>query len=353
MAHLFEPLTIKGVTLRNRIGVSPMCQYSCDDGMATDWHLAHLGARAVGGAALVIAEATAVEARGRISPNDLGIWKDEQVEPLARVVRFVREQGAVPGIQLAHAGRKAGTQRPWEGHRPLSDAEGGWDTVAPSAIPFDSGYRTPAEMTHADIRAVQVAFAQAAARAQAAGFEWLELHGAHGYLIHEFLSPITNHRTDEYGGSFDNRARFIIETGRAMQAVWSDDKPFTVRLSCTDWIDGGWTVDDSVELSRRLKDEGVDLIDCSSGGIAPHQQVRLGPGYQVPFAEAVRRGATIATAAVGLITEPRHADEIVRGECADVILLGRELLRDPYWALHAAQALDQPAPVPPQYLRAF
>lgn len=353
MAHLFDPFTLKSVTLRNRIGVSPMCQYSCVDGMATDWHLVHLGSRAVGGVGLVIAEATAVEARGRISPHDLGIWSDTHVEPLARVARFVKEQGAIPGIQLAHAGRKAGTQRPWEGHHPLSDAEGGWDIIAPSAVPFNDGYRTPAEMTHDDIQLVQVAFRDAAARAQDAGFEWLELHGAHGYLNHEFLSPIANHRSDEYGGDFDNRARFLIETVRAVKQVWSDDKPFTVRLSCSDWIDGGWTLDDSVELARWLKGEGVDLIDCSSGGIAPHQKVRPEPGYQVRFAETIRRGAGIPTAAVGLITEPAHADDIVRSGCADVVLLGRELLRAPYWTLNAAGALDQPAPVPPQYERAY
>ncbi|MCC6803877.1 MAG: NADH:flavin oxidoreductase/NADH oxidase [Anaerolineae bacterium] len=353
MAHLFEPFTLKGVTLRNRVGMSPMCQYSCVDGMATDWHLVHLGARAVGGAGLVIVEATAVEARGRISPHDLGIWSDAHVEPLARIAWFIRQQGAAPGIQLAHAGRKAGTQRPWQGHHPLSDAEGGWDPIAPSAVPFAENYRTPAEMTHDDIRAVQAAFRDAAARARDAGFEWLELHGAHGYLNHEFLSPVTNQRMDEYGGGFENRIRFIIETVRGMKQVWADDKPFTVRLSCTDWIDGGWDVEDSVELARRLKEEGVDLIDCSSGGIAPHQRVHAERGYQVPFAEALRHGAEIATAAVGLITEPVHADDIIRSGCADIILLGRELLRDPYWTLSAAGSLDQPAPVPPQYERAF
>jgi 2,4-dienoyl-CoA reductase-like NADH-dependent reductase (Old Yellow Enzyme family) len=353
MAHLFEPFTIKSVTLRNRVGVSPMCQYSCEDGMATDWHLVHLGSRAVGGVALVIVEATAVEARGRISPHDLGIWTDAHAEPLARVARFIKQQGAVPGIQLAHAGRKAGTARPWETHRSLSDAEGGWDIVAPSAIPFADGYRTPAEMTLDDIRQVQTAFRDAAVRARDAGFEWLELHGAHGYLAHSFLSPITNHRTDEYGGSFDNRIRFLLETVRAIQQAWPDDQPFTVRLSCTDWIDSGWNVEDSTELARRLKGEGVDLIDCSSGGIAPHQHAVTGPGYQVPFAEAVRHAAGIPTAAVGLITAPTHADEIVRSGRADLVLLGREVLRAPYWVLDAAHELKQPAPVPPQYLRAF
>ncbi len=356
MAHLFEPLTLRGVTLRNRIGVSPMCQYSCENGMATDWHLVHLGSRAVGGAALVIAEATAVEARGRISPHDLGIWSDAHAEPLARIAHFIQQQGAVPGIQIAHAGRKAGTQRPWEGHHPLSDEEGGWAILAPSAVPYADNYRTPVAMTLDDIAQVQAAFRDAAARADAAGFEWLELHGAHGYLIHEFLSPIANQRDDAYGGSFENRIRFLLETVRAIQTVWSKAKPFTVRLSCTDWIEGGWSSDDTVEVARRLKTEGVDLIDCSSGGISPQQQLpnKSGyPGYQVPFAEAVRHGAGIPTAAVGLISAPTHADAIIRSGRADLVLLARELLRSPYWALHAAQELKQLVPVPPQYLRAF
>lgn len=355
MPHLFEPLTIKDVTLRNRIGVSPMCQYSCDDGMATDWHLVHLGSRAVGGAALVIAEATGVEPRGRISPNDLGIWSDAHAEALAPTVRFIRQHGAIPGIQLAHAGRKAGTARPWEGGKPVSDEDGGWQPVAPSAVPFAEGYRTPAEMSHDDIQQVQTAFRDAAVRALDAGFEWLEIHAAHGYLIHSFYSPISNQRTDEYGGSFATRIRFLVETARLVRAVVPERLPLTVRLSCTDWIEGGWTGDDSVELARCLKGEGVDLIDCSSGGVAPHQKIPSGgyPGYQVPFAQAVKHGADVATAAVGMITQPTHADEIIRNERADVVLLARELLRDPYWALHAAKALKHTPPVPPQYLRAF
>ena len=356
MSHLFDPLTIKGVTLRNRIGVSPMCQYSCENGMATAWHLVHLGSRAVGGAALVIAEATAVEARGRISPEDLGIWSDAHAEPLAQVAHFVKSQGAIAGIQLAHAGRKASTFRPWaDKHGGVPDEEGGWSVIAPSAIPFNDTYRQPTEMTLGDIRDVQWAFRDAAVRAYDAGFEWIELHAAHGYLIHEFLSPISNQRSDEYGGSFDNRIRFILETVQAMKVVWPDDKPFTVRLSCTDWIDGGWTLDESVKLARLLKHEGVDLIDCSSGGAAPQQTIPSGgyPGYQVPFAEALRNGAEIATAAVGLISAPTHADEIIRNNRADLVVLAREFLRDPHWPIHAARALKQDAPIPPQYLRGF
>ncbi|MEO8396038.1 MAG: NADH:flavin oxidoreductase/NADH oxidase [Chloroflexota bacterium] len=356
MAHLFEPLTIKSVTLRNRIGVSPMCQYSCEDGMATAWHLVHLGSRAVGGASLVIAEATAVEARGRISPQDLGIWSDDHAEPLAQVAHFVKSQGAVPGIQLAHAGRKASTFHPWAGKSGgVSDEEGGWAVIAPSAIPFNDVYRQPTEMTLDDIRDVQWAFRDAAVRAYDAGFEWVELHAAHGYLIHEFLSPLSNQRTDDYGGSFDNRIRFIIETVQAMKVVWPEDKPFTVRLSCTDWVEGGWSLDDSIELSKRLKSEGVDLIDCSSGGNSTQQKIPNGgyPGYQVPFAEAVKHGADMLTSAVGLISAPSHADEIIRNNRADLVVLAREFLRDPYWPIHAARALKQDAPVPPQYLRGF
>lgn len=356
MAHLFEPFTLRGVTLRNRIGVSPMCQYSSTDGFANDWHLVHLGSRAVGGAGLIIMEATAVEARGRITPEDVGIWSDAHVEPLARVTSFVKAHGAVAGVQLAHAGRKASSYRPWAGKSgAVPEAEGGWPVIGPSALAFLETYATPSALTHADIEAVQAAFRDATIRALAAGFEWIELHAAHGYLIHEFLSPLSNQRQDAYGGSFENRIRFVLEITRAMRAVWPDDKPFTARLSCTDWVEGGWTLAESVELARRLKNEGVDLIDCSSGGLSPKQQLPGGgyPGYQVPFAEAVRREADIPTAAVGLISTPSHADEIVRNDRADVVLLARELLRNPYWPLQAAHALKQPAPVPPQYLRGF
>jgi 2,4-dienoyl-CoA reductase-like NADH-dependent reductase (Old Yellow Enzyme family) len=350
---LFDPLTIRGITLRNRIGVSPMCQYSAVDGMANDWHLVHLGSRAVGGAGLILVEATAVEPRGRISPHDLGIWSDAHIEPMARITRFIKQHGAIPGIQLAHAGRKAGGARPWDGGKPLSDEQGGWDVVAPSAIPFGDGYRTPHELTPADIQRVAEAFRDAARRAADAGFEWIELHGAHGYLLHSFLCPLSNQRSDSYGGNFDGRTRFALELTRAIRSFWADDKPLSVRLSATDWIEDGWTVEDSIELARRLKPEGADMIDCSSGGIVPGIKIPLGAGYQVPLAEAVRRDAGIMTAAVGLISDAQHADEIVRNEQADVVLLGREMLRDPYWAIHAAQELGVTPPVPPQYLRAF
>lgn len=354
MSHLFEPFTLRGITLRNRIGMSPMCQYSYTDGFSNDWQLAHLGARATGGVGLVIAEASAVEARGRITPDDSGIWSDAHIEPLARAVRFIHSQGAVAGIQIAHAGRKAAAIRPWDGGGPLSPADPRyWPVVGASPIPFADGYQIPHELSKPEILEVQAAFAAAAGRALAAGFEWLEIHGAHGYLIHSFYSPLANQRTDEYGGSFENRIRFMLETARAVRQVWPERLPLTVRISCTDWLEGGWTAEDSAALARRLKEEGVDLIDCSSGGNAPTAPVPLGAGYQVPLSETVRRGASIATAAVGLITAPAQADEIIRNGRADLVLLGRELLRDPYWPLHAAQVLKQPAPVPPQYLRAF
>ena len=354
MAHLFEPLTVRGITLRNRIGVSPMCQYSYTDGFSNEWQMVHLGARAAGGAGLVIGEAAAVEARGRITPDDVGIWSDDHVDPLERVARFIKAQGAVPGIQIAHAGRKASTRRPWDGGGPLTaDEARGWPVVGPSPIPFDEGYQTPHELSQAEIGKIQAAFRAAAVRALAAGFEWIEIHAAHGYLIHSFYSPLSNHRTDKYGGSFENRIRFLVETACAVRLSWPEELPLAVRISGTDWTEGGWTVEESVELARILKGQGVDLIDCSSGGNLHHARVPLGAGYQVPISEAVRKGANILTATVGLITSPAQADENVRNERADVVLLGREMLRDPNWALHAAQALKQPAPVPPQYLRAF
>ncbi len=358
MPHLFEPLTIKSATLRNRIGVSPMCMYSSDDGVANDWHLVHLGARAAGGAGLVIAEATAVSPEGRISPGDAGIWAEKHIEPLARINRFVKQHGAVPGIQLAHAGRKASAARPWEGGGHLADNAGGWPIVGPSAIAFgDTLTKVPHALTVAEIAQVQADFAAAAKRALAAGYEWLELHGAHGYLANQFLSPLSNQRTDSYGGSFDNRIRFAIETVRAVRSVWPERLPLTIRLSCTDWIDGGWTIDDSVELSRRLKGEGIDLVDCSSGGSSSKAKIPIGPGYQVAFAERIRREAGIATAAVGMITQPAQADTIVTSGQADLVLLAREFLRDPNWPLHAARALNQTAALkaatPLQYGRAF
>ncbi len=356
MPHLFDPLTIKSITLRNRIGVSPMCMYSAEDGAANDWHLVHLGARATGGAGLVIAEATAVAPEGRITPGDMGLWADEHVDPLARITRFVKALGAVAAIQLAHAGRKASAARPWEGGAHLDDAAGGWPVVAPSAIAFgDTLTKTPHELTIAEIARLQKDFATAASRALAAGFEWVELHSAHGYLSHEFLSPLSNLRTDRYGGNFENRIRFLIETTQAVRAVWPENLPLTVRLSCTDWADRGWTIEETVELSRRLKAEGVDLIDCSTGGGIPNAKIPVGAGFQVPFAERVRREANIATATVGMITDPMQADQIVRNGQADVVLLAREILRDPNWPLRAARALrvkPQPA-APNQYARAW
>jgi 2,4-dienoyl-CoA reductase-like NADH-dependent reductase (Old Yellow Enzyme family) len=353
--QLFDSLSLRGVTLSNRIGVSPMCEYSSEDGFANDWHLVHLGSRAVGGAGLVMTEAAAVEARGRITPADLGIWKDSHLEKLAQISRFLESRGAVPGVQLAHAGRKASCAVPWEGGRGLRPEEGGWEPIAPSALAFSADTLLPRAMSEGDIRTVQAAFAAAARRALAAGFRWLELHFAHGYLAHTFLSPLSNTRTDAYGGSFENRVRFGVETVRAVRAVWPEELPLAVRLSCTDWAEGGWTAEDSVGLARLLRPEGVDLVDCSSGGLVPSQRIPIGPGYQVPFARQIRAEAGLATAAVGMVTEPKQADAIIRGEEADLVLLAREMLRDPYWPLHAAKALEQPERrrIPNQYLRAF
>ena len=350
---LLDPLRLRGVTLRNRIVVSPMCQYSSDDGFANDWHLVHLGQFAAGGAAIVFTEATAVVADGRISPQDLGLWRDEHVDMLARIGRFVRAQGAVFGSQLAHAGRKASTARPWEGGGPLAIADGGWAPIAaPSAVPFDAAYQPPESLDDAGITSVIRAFGAAATRALAVGMEVLELHAAHGYLIHEFLSPLSNTRTDRWGGSFENRTRFLRESVAAVRRVWPDHLPLFVRLSASDWREDGWTVDDSVRLVRVLRDEGVDLVDCSSGGIVPGVRIPLGSGYQVGFAERVRREGGIATGAVGMITTPEQADTIVRSGQADVVLLARELLRDPHWPLRAAHALGRDIAWPPQYERA-
>ena len=351
--NMFTPLTIRTVTFRNRIAVSPMCQYSSDDGFATDWHLVHLGSRAAGGAGLVFTEATAVEPRGRISPADLGIWKDDHIAMLARIAAFIKQQGAVPGIQIAHAGRKANCRVPWQGGNPIPLSEGGWPTVAPSPIPFRDGDPRPLELTKAAIAVVVEAFAAAARRALTAGFEVVEIHGAHGYLINEFLSPLSNRREDEYGGSFDNRIRFATEVARAVRAAWPEHLPLFLRISAIDWVEGGWDLDQSVRLSARMKDLGVDLIDCSSGALVPYAKIQLGPGYQVPFAERIRREAGILTGAVGLITEPEQADRIVREGRADMVLLARAMLRDPYWPLRAAKALEQAGPIPVQYGRAF
>jgi len=356
MPDLFSPYTLASVTLRNRIGVSPMCMYSAEDGHANDWHLVHLGARAAGGAGLVIVEATAVSPEGRISPGDLGLWQESQIEPLARIARFIEEHGAVSGIQIAHAGRKASAALPWEGGAHLADNSGGWSTLAPSAIAFGGDLtKVPRAMSLADIARVQAGFVATTKRAFAAGFEWLELHAAHGYLAHEFLSPLSNHRTDDYGGSFENRIRFLLETARAVRAVWPERFPLTARISCTDWVDGGWTPDESVELARRLKTEGVSLIDCSSGGMVGHAKIPVGPGYQVPFAERIRREAQIATAAVGMISDPEQADTIIKSGQADLVLLARAELNDPHWPLHAAKALGKTDALKPpsQYLRAF
>ncbi|HLJ46470.1 MAG TPA: NADH:flavin oxidoreductase/NADH oxidase [Bryobacteraceae bacterium] len=352
-SHLFSPLTIRGVEFRNRIAVSPMCQYSSEDGFANDWHLVHLGSRAAGGASLVFTEATAVEARGRISPADLGIWKDEHIEFLGRVARFIKKQGAIPGMQIAHAGRKASTRVPWEGGAPIPVEEGGWPTVAPSAIPFRDTEPAPRELTIVDIQEIVEAFAAAARRALTAGFEVVEIHGAHGYLIHEFLSPLSNHRTDEYGGSFENRVRMPLAVARAVREVWPERLPVFMRLSSQDWAEGGWDLDQSVTLSCLLRQAGIDLIDCSSGGAVPWARIQLGPEYQVPFAERIRAESGIMTGAVGMITEPAQADEIVRSGKADMVLIARELLRQPYWPLHAARVLEQKVAAPVQYLRAF
>jgi 2,4-dienoyl-CoA reductase-like NADH-dependent reductase (Old Yellow Enzyme family) len=351
--HLFTPLTVRDVTFRNRIAVSPMCQYSCIDGFANDWHLVHLGSRAVGGAGLVMVEATAVEARGRISPSDTGIWKDEHTEFLARIAGFLKEHGAVAGIQLAHAGRKASVGRPWEGGGAVAEAEGGWRAVAPSPIPFRQEDPAPAELSKAEIRSVVAAFAAAAGRAVEAGFQVAEIHSAHGYLIHQFLSPLSNHRTDEYGGSFQNRIRLALEVVEATRAAWPGSLPLFLRISATDWVEGGWSPDESLELAMCVQDLGVDLVDCSSGGSSLEQKIPLGPGYQVPFAERIRRQAGILTAAVGLITTPAQADEIVRSGKADLVFLAREFLRDPYFPLHAAKALAQELRPPVQYSRAW
>jgi len=341
MPHLFEPFTLRGVTLRNRIGVSPMCQYCSENGTATDWHLVHLGSRAVGGAGLVIVEASAVEARGRISPQDAGLWSDEHIEPLARITRFLSQHGAVPGIQLAHAGRKASTARPWEknANQTVPEAEGGWQSLAPSPIPFKPDQRTPVELTREQIREIRGAFETATKRAVKAGFDWLELHAAHGYLCHSFHSPLSNFRTDEYGGSFDNRIRFTLETAECMRRHWPHDKPMSVRLSCTDWYEGGWTLEESIELAKRLKEVEIDLIDCSSGAGTPLAKIPVGASFQVPFADAIRHNAGIPTAAVGFIMEAMQADEIVRNGRADIVLLAREMLRDPYWPVRAARTL--------------
>jgi len=349
---LFDGLRIRGLRFPNRVFVSPMCQYSSADGFAGDWHLVHLGSRAVGGAALVFTEATAVTPEGRITPDDLGLWKDEHVLPLARIVRFVREQGSLAGVQLAHAGRKASTYKPWAAAQgSVSAADGGWAALAPSAVAFE-GYAVPVAATEEAIGGVVRAFAAAAVRAKEAGFEVIELHAAHGYLLHQFLSPLSNRRTDRWGGGFENRTRLVREVAQAVRGVWPEELPLFVRISATDWADGGWDIEQSVELARALAPLGVDLVDCSSGGLVASAKIPVAPGYHVPFAERIRREAGVLTGAVGLITEPAQAEAIVRDGRADAVLLARELLRDPYWPMRAARELGQGVTWPAQYLRA-
>ena len=354
MPSLTDPLTIRSLTLRNRVGISPMCMYSAEDGVPNDWHLVHLGSRAAGGAGLIFTEASAVEPRGRISPGDAGIWNDRQADAWARIVRFVKAQGAAIGVQLAHAGRKASTSPPWEKRGdPLADARA-WQPIGPSAIPFKDGHPTPTAMSLAEIATVVREFADAARRAVDAGFHTVEIHAAHGYLLHNFYSPVSNHRTDAYGGSFENRTRLVREVASAIREVIPDAMPLFCRLSCTDWTEGAWTIDDSVALSKDLKALGVDAIDCSSGANVAGAAIPATPGYQVPFAERIKRDADVATAAVGLITTPAQADAIVRAGQADLVLIARESLRDPNFALRAMRELHGTTTTPPvQYERAW
>jgi 2,4-dienoyl-CoA reductase-like NADH-dependent reductase (Old Yellow Enzyme family) len=353
MTHLFDRLAIRDITFANRVFVSPMCEYSSTDGFANDWHVVHLGSRAVGGAGLVLTEATAVLPEGRISPQDLGIWKDDHLEPLARIVRFIHEQGSAAGMQLAHAGRKASTYAPEKGHGRIPESEGGWNNVvAPSALLFTDGYPMPQALSIDGIQNIVSAFAAAARRVCEAGFRVIEIHAAHGYLIHEFLSPISNQRTDAYGGSFENRTRILREIVVAVRDSWPERAPLFVRISATDWIDGGWDIQQSVELARQLKELGADLIDCSSGGNVAHAKIPVGPGYQTQFAEQIRREAGILTGAVGMITSPIQAEHIIVTGQADAVVIAREFLRDPYWPLRAARELGQAISWPVQYLRA-
>ncbi len=352
MALLFEPLIIRSVTLKNRIVVSPMCEYSSEDGFANDWHLVHLGSRAVGGAGLVITEATAVSPEGRITPDDLGIWKDEHIEFLKRITTFIAAHGAVPGIQLAHAGRKASHSSPWKGNRPLTAEEGGWITLAPSAIAFKENDPLPEAIRIEDIEQLKQDFRDAVIRAMQAGFKLIEIHAAHGYLLNEFLSPLSNHRTDNYGGSFENRVRLLLEVVDTVRSVFPEDLPLFVRISATEWVEGGWSIEDSVQLARLLKDKAVDMIDCSSGGNAHHQQIPVKPLYQVPFAETIKKEAGIPTAAVGLITTAAECEEILQRGQADLIVMARQFLREPYFPLHAAKQLNTDVLWPVQYERA-
>jgi 2,4-dienoyl-CoA reductase-like NADH-dependent reductase (Old Yellow Enzyme family) len=352
MSKLFSPFRLRGIEFKNRVFVSPMCQYSSEDGMPTDWHLVHLGGRAVGGASLVMVEATAVSPQGRISPCDSGIWSEKHAEAFKRITAFIQGQGAIPGIQLAHAGRKASTAVPWRGDKPLSAKEGGWQPLAPSPLPFAEGFHVPQEMTNENLKEVVSQFTAAALRSLEAGFRVIEIHMAHGYLLHEFLSPLSNQRTDPYGGDLQNRVRLPLEIAKAVREIWPPDNPLFVRISCTDWVEGGWDLPQSVELCHRLKEIGVDLIDCSSGGLVPYARIPVGPGYQAPFAAEIRSKVGIATGAVGMITQPVQAEQIVSTGQADVVIIARELLRNPYWPLYAARSLNEDVPWPLQYLRA-
>jgi len=352
LAELFRPLEIRGVTFQNRIFVSPMCQYSAVDGMPHEWHYVHLGSRAVGGAGLVMVEATGVSPEARISPQDTGLWSEAHVEAYRRIATFVRERGAVPGIQLAHAGRKGSTRAPWKGGGPLQPSEGPWQTVAPSAIPFAPSYPSPTALGEEQINEIVEQFRSAAERAVRAGFDVVEVHMAHGYLLHEFLSPLSNQRQDKYGGDFENRIRFPVRVAEAVRQECPERLPVFIRISATDWVDGGWDIEQSVRFSRRLRERGVDLIDCSSGGISPTIKIPTEPGYQIPFAERIRKDAGVLTGAVGLISEPQQAEQIIASGRADAVFLARAMLRDPYWPLHAAQALSVDVRWPDQYLRA-
>ena len=352
MSRLFTPFSLRGVTFKNRIFVSPMCQYSSHDGMPSDWHLVHLGSRAVGGAGLVMVEATAVSPVGRISPEDSGLWNNQQAEAFVPITRFIRAHGAIPGIQLAHAGRKASTDAPWRGGSPLGPEQRGWQPLAPSPLPFAPGHPLPHELTRDDLDRIEGEFCAAARRALHAGFAVLELHMAHGYLLHEFLSPFANQRNDEYGGALDHRMRFPLQVARAVRALWPQELPLFVRISATDWKAGGWDLTQSLVLAGQLKESGIDLIDCSAGFVVPDEPIPAGPGYQVPFAAAIRKETGIATGAVGFITAPAQAEQIIATDQADAVFLARELLRDPYWPLHAAQALGVDLPWPEQYARA-
>ncbi|MGC2235445.1 MAG: NADH:flavin oxidoreductase/NADH oxidase [Pyrinomonadaceae bacterium] len=353
MSKLLEKFKLREIEFRNRIWVSPMCQYSSIEGMPTDWHLVHLGSRAVGGAGFVMQEATAVSPEGRISPQDAGIWSDAHIEAYARITGFIKSQGAIAGIQLAHAGRKASTAAPWNGGKKVEETEGGWQVIAPSALAFDEDYPMPREMTGEDIEKVKNDFVEAAKRSLQAGFEVIEIHAAHGYLLHEFLSPLSNKRADEYGGSFENRVRFPLEIAKAVRKVVPENLPVFVRISATDWVEGGWNLEQSVEFCKLLKEIGIDLIDCSTGGNVPNAKIPVAPNYQVSFAAEIRRKSGIATAAVGLITEPEQAEEILASGEADAVMIAREFLREPYFPFRAARELGGEVDVPKQYGRAI